>query len=67
MRLDATVDWREVAQIVKRSYRMTAPKKVVATVDGGRRDKKYYPSGNKVLAPFSTERDGLLTKSFRGK
>jgi hypothetical protein len=44
MRLDATVEWREVAEIVKRSYRMTAPKKMVATIDGGRRDKKYHPT-----------------------
>jgi hypothetical protein len=27
MRLDNKVDWREVAEIVKRSYRMTASKK----------------------------------------
>jgi predicted DNA-binding protein (MmcQ/YjbR family) len=27
MRLDQRVDWREVAQLVTRSYRLTAPKK----------------------------------------
>jgi hypothetical protein len=29
MRLDNRVDWREVALVVTRSYRMTAPKKLV--------------------------------------
>ncbi len=32
MWLDGDVDWNEVAFIVKRSYRMTAPKKLVALV-----------------------------------
>ena len=45
MRLDATVDWREVAEVVKRSYRMTAPKKVVATMDKGLLDEKCRPMG----------------------
>lgn len=30
MRLDGQVDWREVALLVTRSYRMTAPKWLVA-------------------------------------
>lgn len=30
MRLDRRVAWREVAVVVERSYRMTAPKKLVA-------------------------------------
>jgi hypothetical protein len=34
MRLDRKVDWREVAQLVKRSYRMTAPKKLAGRVAG---------------------------------
>jgi hypothetical protein len=29
MRLDGQVDWREVALLVTRSYRMTAPKRLV--------------------------------------
>jgi hypothetical protein len=29
MRLDRRVDWREVALLVTRSYRMTAPKRLV--------------------------------------
>ncbi|HXW25187.1 MAG TPA: MmcQ/YjbR family DNA-binding protein [Xanthobacteraceae bacterium] len=34
MRLDRRVDWREVATLVKRSYRMTAPKKLVGRLTG---------------------------------
>src|SRR5579883_2833752 len=33
MRLDSTVDWGEVAELVKRSYRMTAPKKLAAALE----------------------------------
>ena len=33
MCLDKGVDWREVAEIVKRSYRMTAPKKLAVRVE----------------------------------
>jgi hypothetical protein len=33
MWLDRRVDWREVAVVVKRSYRMTAPKRVAALVE----------------------------------
>ena len=29
MRLDKRVDWREVALVVTRSYRLTAPKRLV--------------------------------------
>ena len=32
MRLDRGVDWREVAVLVERSYRMTAPKKLAAAL-----------------------------------
>ena len=32
MRLDQQVDWREVALVVTRSYRMTAPKRLVAQI-----------------------------------
>jgi predicted DNA-binding protein (MmcQ/YjbR family) len=35
MRLDRPgVDWKEVASIVRRSYRLTAPKRLVAELDG---------------------------------
>jgi predicted DNA-binding protein (MmcQ/YjbR family) len=37
MWLDRDVDWREVAEIVKRSYRMTAPKKLAMQVDAAAR------------------------------
>jgi hypothetical protein len=33
MRLDRRVTWREVAVVVERSYRMTAPKKLVARME----------------------------------
>lgn len=33
MRLDGRPDWNEVAELVKRSYRMTAPKKLAALVE----------------------------------
>jgi predicted DNA-binding protein (MmcQ/YjbR family) len=33
MRLDREPDWNEVAEIVRRSYRMTAPKKLSAVLD----------------------------------
>ena len=33
MWLDKGVDWRETAEIVKRSYRMTAPKKLAARTE----------------------------------
>jgi predicted DNA-binding protein (MmcQ/YjbR family) len=32
MRLDAKPDWKEVAALIRRSYRMTAPKKLAAMV-----------------------------------
>ena len=32
VRLTKRVDWREVAELVKRSYRMTAPKKLAERV-----------------------------------
>lgn len=32
MRLDAKPDWNEVAAIVRRSYRLTAPKKLAAQI-----------------------------------
>jgi len=34
MRLDQRVDWREVAALVVRSYRLTAPKKLAARLAG---------------------------------
>ena len=33
MRLDDAPDWEEVAEVVKRSYRLIAPKRLAATVD----------------------------------
>ncbi len=33
MRLDNRVKWHEVAEIVRRSYRLTAPKRLAATLD----------------------------------
>jgi hypothetical protein len=33
MWLDKGIDWREVAEIVRRSYRMTAPKKLAVRVE----------------------------------
>jgi hypothetical protein len=35
MRLDARPDWREVALLVARSYRMTAPKRLAAFMEEG--------------------------------
>jgi len=35
MWLDRRVSWRDVAVVVQRSYRMTAPKRVVAKLDTG--------------------------------
>jgi predicted DNA-binding protein (MmcQ/YjbR family) len=32
VRLDNKVDWREVAELVRRSYRMTAPKKLASNI-----------------------------------
>jgi len=34
MRLDRRPDWTEVAEVVQRSYRMTAPKRLLALLDG---------------------------------
>jgi hypothetical protein len=34
VRLDAAVDWDELADLVEESYRITAPKRLVATLDG---------------------------------
>ena len=37
LRLDrGRVDWREVANVVERSYRLTAPKTLLARLDAGR-------------------------------
>jgi predicted DNA-binding protein (MmcQ/YjbR family) len=33
MRLDTDPDWNEVAEVVKRSYRLVAPKRLAALVD----------------------------------
>jgi hypothetical protein len=33
MRLDVKLDWREVAAVVKRSYRLTAPKRLAALLE----------------------------------
>jgi predicted DNA-binding protein (MmcQ/YjbR family) len=33
MWLDRRVDWREVVVVVKRSYRLTAPKRIAALMD----------------------------------
>jgi hypothetical protein len=33
MRLDRKPDWEEVAKLIRRSYRMTAPKRLAALVD----------------------------------
>ena len=35
MHLDASVDWTEVAQLVTRSYRMTAPKRLLRSMETG--------------------------------
>ena len=35
MRLDRRVDWREVTEIVRRSFHMTAPKRLLATLADG--------------------------------
>ena len=34
MRLDQRPDWTEVAEVVRRSYRLTAPKRLLALLDG---------------------------------
>jgi hypothetical protein len=34
MRLDAKPDWKEVETLIRRSYRLTAPKKLAAMVTG---------------------------------
>jgi predicted DNA-binding protein (MmcQ/YjbR family) len=34
MRLDAKPDWKEVETLLRRSYRLTAPKKLAAMVEG---------------------------------
>jgi predicted DNA-binding protein (MmcQ/YjbR family) len=34
MRLDNGPDWNEVAEVVRRSYRLIAPKRLSATLDG---------------------------------
>lgn len=34
MRLDRSPDWSEVAEVVRRSYRLIAPKRLVARLDG---------------------------------
>ena len=41
LRLDrGRVDWREVANVVERSYRLTAPKTLVAKLDAARTDAR---------------------------
>ena len=35
VRLDSDADWEEIADLVSESYRMTAPKRLVALVDRG--------------------------------
>ena len=36
IRLDPRLDWDEIAEIAEESYRMTAPKKLLAELDKGR-------------------------------
>jgi hypothetical protein len=38
VRLDASVDWAEVAELCEEAYRTVAPKRLVALLDRGRRD-----------------------------
>ena len=40
VRLDVDVDWDEVAAIVEDAYRLIAPKKLIALLDGGRADRR---------------------------
>ena len=41
LRLDrGRVDWREVVSVVERSYRLTAPKTLVAKLDAARQDSR---------------------------
>jgi phosphoribosylglycinamide formyltransferase-1 len=41
LRLDrGRVDWREVASVVERSYRLTAPKTLVAKLDGAAKPRR---------------------------
>jgi len=35
VRLDIEIDWDEVADLVEASYRMTAPKRLLAVLDQG--------------------------------
>src|SRR5499427_8338692 len=64
LRLDrGRVDWREVANVVERSYRLTAPKTLVARVDPGARATPGAPTsparrarGPKLLPTATSKR-----------
>jgi hypothetical protein len=38
VRLDVEVEWDEIAELAADSYRMTAPKRLVSVLDGGKED-----------------------------
>jgi predicted DNA-binding protein (MmcQ/YjbR family) len=45
MRLDKRVDWREVALVVTRSYRLTAPKRLARRVAGDQQTSELHQQG----------------------
>jgi predicted DNA-binding protein (MmcQ/YjbR family) len=57
LRLDrGRVDWREVTNVVERSYRLTAPKTLLAKVDGQRTATRKAPRGRATRAPANASR-----------
>lgn len=44
VRLDRGVDWGEVNELLRDGYRMTAPKKLIAQLDGAPREMKSRPA-----------------------
>jgi phosphoribosylglycinamide formyltransferase-1 len=56
VRLERGVDWREVANVVARSYRLTAPKALLAQLDGAPTASIKPPRGRPAGAPSSSRR-----------
>jgi hypothetical protein len=52
MWLDRRVEWREVKVVVERSYRMTAPKRLVAAFAGAEKETPRQKSLRRGVVPY---------------
>jgi hypothetical protein len=63
MWLDRRVDWREVRVVVERSYRMTAPRRLVAALAGAETETPRQKSLRRGVVPYR----GVARRPDRGR